>query len=66
MLDAMISTLKIPLSWMGTRLGGVAPSYVARRLADENDRYPYDDRLSLTSTEWPLRPESLVPVSSAK
>lgn len=34
--------------------------------ADENDRYPYGDRLSLTSAEWPLRPESLVQVPSAK
>ncbi|WP_215543680.1 hypothetical protein [Amycolatopsis sp. CA-230715] len=30
--------------------------------ADEHDRYPYDDRFSLTSAEWPLRPESLVHV----
>lgn len=28
----------------------------------ENDRHPYDDRLSLTSAEWPLRPESLLRV----
>ncbi len=27
---------------------------------DEDDRYPYDDRLSLTAAEWPLRPESIV------
>lgn len=30
--------------------------------ADESDRYPSDDRLSLTSAEWPLRPESIVDV----
>ncbi|MFD4637363.1 hypothetical protein ACFWN2_08620 [Lentzea sp. NPDC058436] len=34
--------------------------------ADENDRHPYGDRLSLTSAEWPLRPESLVDMSSAE
>ncbi|MFJ9779384.1 hypothetical protein ACIRSS_07360 [Amycolatopsis sp. NPDC101161] len=28
--------------------------------ADASDRYPFDDRLSLTSAEWPLRPESIV------
>ncbi|MGW6441465.1 hypothetical protein [Lentzea sp. NPDC055074] len=34
--------------------------------ADENDRHPYGDRLSLTSAEWPLRPESLLRVSTAE
>ncbi|KAB2348014.1 hypothetical protein [Actinomadura rudentiformis] len=29
---------------------------------DEDDRFPYDDRLSLTTAEWPLRPESIVQV----
>jgi hypothetical protein len=29
---------------------------------DEDDRFPYDDRLSLTTAEWPLRPESIVHV----
>ncbi len=27
---------------------------------DEHDRHPYDDRLSLTASEWPLRPESII------
>jgi hypothetical protein len=31
--------------------------------ADENDRFPYGDRLSLTTAEWPLRPEAIVPWS---
>ena len=34
--------------------------------ADENDRYPYGDRLSLTAAEWPLRPESIVHVPWAR
>jgi hypothetical protein len=29
---------------------------------DEGDRFPYDDRLSLTTAEWPLRPESITHV----
>lgn len=29
---------------------------------DEDDRFPHDDRLSLTMAEWPLRPESIVHV----
>lgn len=29
---------------------------------DEDDRFPYHDRLSLTTAEWPLRPESIVHV----
>ncbi|RFS82052.1 hypothetical protein D0T12_27765 [Actinomadura spongiicola] len=33
---------------------------------DEDDRYPFDDRLSLTTAEWPLRPESIVHVPWAK
>ncbi|TDC51708.1 hypothetical protein E1281_20075 [Actinomadura sp. KC345] len=27
---------------------------------DEDDRFPFGDRLSLTTAEWPLRPESIV------
>ncbi|GAA1939163.1 hypothetical protein [Amycolatopsis minnesotensis] len=34
--------------------------------ADEHDRYPYGDRLSLTAAEWPLRPESIVHVPWAR
>ncbi|MBE1495325.1 hypothetical protein H4696_002425 [Amycolatopsis lexingtonensis] len=30
--------------------------------ADEGDRHPFGDRLSLRAAEWPLRPESLVHV----
>jgi hypothetical protein len=30
--------------------------------ADESDRHPYGDRLSLVSAEWPLRPEAIVRV----
>jgi hypothetical protein len=30
--------------------------------ADDGDRFPYGDRLSLVAAEWPLRPESLVQV----
>lgn len=29
---------------------------------DEHDRFPYDDRLSLSTSEWPLRPESIIHV----
>jgi hypothetical protein len=29
---------------------------------DEGDRFPYSDRLSLTTADWPLRPESIVHV----
>jgi outer membrane protein assembly factor BamB len=28
----------------------------------EDDRFPFEDRLSLTTAEWPLRPESIVHV----
>lgn len=35
-------------------------------LADEADRFPYGDRLSLVTAEWPLRPESLVRVPWAE
>ncbi|ALG09762.1 hypothetical protein [Kibdelosporangium phytohabitans] len=34
--------------------------------ADEHDRDPYSDRLSLVAAEWPLRPESIVRVRWAK
>jgi hypothetical protein len=30
--------------------------------SDEDDRFPYDDRLSLLTAEWPLRPEAIVQV----
>ncbi|MFA1540038.1 hypothetical protein [Actinomadura monticuli] len=30
---------------------------------DEDDRFPFEDRLSLTTAEWPLRPESIVHMS---
>lgn len=30
--------------------------------ADESDRFPYGDRLSVVAAEWPLRPESLAHV----
>ncbi|RKS79859.1 hypothetical protein BZB76_1338 [Actinomadura pelletieri DSM 43383] len=33
---------------------------------DEDDRYPFEDRLSLTTAEWPLRPESIVHVPWAR
>lgn len=33
---------------------------------DENDRYPYGDRLSLTTAEWPLSPESIVHIPRAR
>lgn len=33
---------------------------------DEKDQYPYSDRLSLTTAEWPLRPESIVHVRWAQ
>jgi hypothetical protein len=33
---------------------------------DEDDRFPYDDRLSLTAAEWPLRPESIIHVPWAR
>ena len=29
---------------------------------DEDDRFPFDDRLTLTTAEWPLRPDSIVHV----
>ncbi|MEV4003833.1 hypothetical protein [Actinomadura sp. NPDC049753] len=27
---------------------------------DEHDRFPYDDRLSLTTAEWPMNPDAIV------
>lgn len=30
--------------------------------ADEDDRFPFRDRISLTTAEWPVRPESIVHV----
>ncbi|MFB4306373.1 hypothetical protein [Actinomadura sp. GTD37] len=29
---------------------------------DEDDRFPFNDRLSLATAEWPLRPDSIIPV----
>ncbi|MGH3241524.1 MAG: hypothetical protein ACRDNL_14210 [Spirillospora sp.] len=33
---------------------------------DEDDRYPSDDRISLTTAQWPLAPESIVRVPSTR
>jgi outer membrane protein assembly factor BamB len=32
----------------------------------EDDRFPFNDRLSLTTAEWPLRPESIVHVPQVR